>query len=511
MAIFRPNSAGGGDRKGPNEAHYTKDDSNSESTDPSDVLAEREAVWRLDLAVIPIVSLFYFLSFLDRANLGNARVAGLQKGLGLSEFQYSMALTTTYIPYIAAEIPANLFLKKIGPHIILPTIVAIWGIITACQGLVTSYAGLVAARFFLGLVEGGMFPGIVLYLSYFYTRRELQLRIALFFSSASLSGAFSGLLAYGLIRLDGVGGRPGWAWIFIVEGLFTFVCGVLGYFIIPSTPASARFLNSEQKRIIFRRLAQDQPTTMDNEEVFSWSEVLASFKSLHVQLNFVALFMSGTSLYSLAYFQPTIVNSLGYSTSRTQLMSVPPFASAFVVMLATAYLSDRYRARGITACGCAVIALIGFIMFFCSKPNQHKLKYGSLFLSVAGVYSIPPPLSAWQANNSFCHYRKAVSIALGFVATNLGGVLSTWMFPKRDGPEYRMATIINMTFSVGTVVFAILNLCWLRYANVRKKTRRDKLLQNYQLNLADPQISHTENIRAWHELGDQHPDFKYAY
>lgn len=177
--------------------------------------SERRALWKLDLSTIPILAMFYFLSFLDRANLGNARLAGLQTNLHLSDHDYSMALTVTYIPYILSELPANLLLKKLGPNLFLPGIVTIWGLITTMQGFVNSYSGLVAARFFLGLVEGGMFPAIVLYLSFFYTRRELQLRIALFFSAASLSGAFSGLLAYGIIRLDGKGNRPGWAWIFI--------------------------------------------------------------------------------------------------------------------------------------------------------------------------------------------------------------------------------------------------------------------------------------------------------
>ncbi|EGG00864.1 uncharacterized protein MELLADRAFT_92950 [Melampsora larici-populina 98AG31] len=405
-----------------------------------------------------------------------------------------------------AELPANLYLKKIGPHIFLPTIVTIWGIVTTFQGFITSYSGLIATRFFLGLVEGGLFPGIVLYLSTFYTRRELQLRIALFFSAASLSGAFSGLLAYGLICLDGVGGRPGWAWIFIVEGLFTLVCGICGYFIIPATPTATRFLSARQKglivakeillqfRIISRRLARDTPMGAIDEQ-FSWCDVWASLKSPHVLFNSVTLFGSGTALYSLAYFQPTIVNSLGYDSNRAQLMSVPPFAVAFVVMMSTAYVSDLFEARGATTCGAAILGL----------------KYGSLFLSVPGIYSIPPSLAAWLSNNSFGHYRKAVSIAIGFICTNIGGILSTWLFPNSDSPQYRKATIINISFSSIIVVFTLLNMCWLRYANVQKRTKRDQLLDGYQLDTSDASANSEESIRAWKELGDQHPDFIYAY
>lgn len=475
---------------------------------------ERRALWKLDLTIIPIVAMFYFLSFLDRSNLGNARIAGLQKSLHLSDNQYSIALTVTYIPYIMAEIPANLLLKKLGPNYFLPGIVTCWGLITTLQGFVRSYSGLIAVRFFLGLVEGGMFPAIVLYLSFFYTRRELQLRIALFFSSASLSGAFSGLLAYGIIRLDGRGDLAGWSWIFIIEGLFTFLWGVVSFFIFPASIESSKYLNHSEKALLKARLAKDRPMADETLERFSFTEVLASLKSPHVLINCVSLFMSGTVLYSLAYFQPTIVNSLGYSASRSQLMSVPPFVVAFAVMLFTAYISDKYCTRGLVTSGCALMGMIGFILFYVAAPDDTSLKYASLFISLPGVYSTIPPLSAWQSNNSEGHYRRASSIALGFIASNLGGILSTWIFPQSEKPGYRTGTLVGVSFCAGMILTVACNLIWLRTANRYKIVHREKLLKDYPTH-DHSQSLHPENTsvrkKAWADLGDRHPDFKYTY
>lgn len=143
--------------------------------------------------------------------------------------QYLVAITVTYVPYICGELPCNLLLKKLGPQRMIPTMVLLWGI-TCCEpsefrwymhtlkqfislvftGFVNNYSGLLAARFFLGLLESGVFPSLVLYLSMFYRRRELQTRISLFFAAASLSGAFSGLLAAAIVNLDGVAGKEGW-------------------------------------------------------------------------------------------------------------------------------------------------------------------------------------------------------------------------------------------------------------------------------------------------------------
>jgi len=166
------------------------------------------------------------LSFIDRVNIGNARIAGLQTDLNMSNYQYSLVLTITFIPYIIIEIPAGLVLKRVGANILLPTMVTLWGLITTLQGFVTSYSGLLAARFFLGLVEGGLIPGIMLVMSRCYRRDQIQLRLALFFTAASLTGAFSGLLASAIVGMDGIAGHRGWQWIFIlVRGPFIRPCG----------------------------------------------------------------------------------------------------------------------------------------------------------------------------------------------------------------------------------------------------------------------------------------------
>jgi MFS family permease len=127
------------------------------------------------------------LSFIDRVNIGNARIAGLQKDLNMTDFQYSLTLTITFIPYIIVEIPAALMVKRIG-----------------------SYSGLLVARFFLGLVEAGLIPGVVLVMSRLYKRDQIQLRFALFFTAASLTGASSGLLASAILGMDGRAGHKGW-------------------------------------------------------------------------------------------------------------------------------------------------------------------------------------------------------------------------------------------------------------------------------------------------------------
>ncbi|KAG9094830.1 hypothetical protein FS749_011724 [Ceratobasidium sp. UAMH 11750] len=261
---------------------------------------QRRAIWKIDLIVIPLLTMFYLLSFLDRANIGNARVAGLQTDLKMTNKQYSTVLTITYVPYIACELPSNLVLKKIGPHRLLPGIVFLWGLVTALQGLVHNYSGLIATRFFLGLCEGGLLPGIVLYMSAFYRRDQLQLRLALLFSATSLAGAFSGLLAAAIVKLDGRHGRPGWAWIFILEGVFTCVFGLFALVVMPASPHQVRALTKPETEALAEMLRLDGNDTT-NHEPFSWTSVLSAFKAPHVLLLCIPIFFSGVTLFGLAY------------------------------------------------------------------------------------------------------------------------------------------------------------------------------------------------------------------
>ncbi|GAA5974985.1 hypothetical protein JCM5350_004531 [Sporobolomyces pararoseus] len=456
----------------------------------------KAAVRRLDWIVLPLTAAIYLLNFLD----GNAKVAGLQKDLHLTSRQYLICITVTYVPYIVSELPSNLLLKKIGPQILIPTLVTVWGIVSCLTGLVSSFGGLVAARFCLGLCEGGVFPGLVLYLSMFYRRRELQTRISIFFASASISGAFSGLLAAAIINLDGKGGQEGWRWIFYLEGLFTVLFGFALFFLLPGSPSTCRFLTPRQRELVTRRLAVDTPGGQENidDEAFSWKEVKNSLTSPHVLLLGFSMWGLGTSLYALAYFTPTIVSDFKYSVIQTQLLTTPPFFAAFFFTLLTSYYSDKGNGyRGLCTMICSAIGLVGYTMFYCSMRTS--VRYVALVLAVTGVYSAAPALITWMPNNSAGHYRKSTSIAFGFVLTNAGGIASTWLFPSSEAPEYKRASKVLMSMTILMGVFAGINLVYLRWANAQKAIRRQE------------RKGDVDSKESWREEGDRHCDFIYAY
>ncbi|BEJ10861.1 hypothetical protein CspHIS471_0102830 [Cutaneotrichosporon sp. HIS471] len=425
----------------------------------------RKAMFKLDCAFLPAVTLIYFLSFLDRANIGNAKAAGLMTDLKLTNHQYSIALTVTYVPYIVAELPLTLLIRKIGPHILMPALMLAWGIVTTFQGFVTNYAGLLACRFFLGAAEGAILPCCITYLSTFYTRTRLGKRMALFFSATSLAGAFSGLLAAAIVNMDGLGGKRGWAWIFIIEGIITVVYAIACFWILPSDPSAVGYLSPEEKQAVIQALDIDRPPAEVHEELTARS-VIGILGAPQMWLVCGALFCSGTALFSMAYFSPSIVQSLGHKGIMTQLYSVPPYVCSTALSLVVCFYSDKWHLRGPFIIFSAVLSLIGYALYLGSK-NPH-VRYASLFFQVMGAYVSAPLTSTWMPNNLAPFYRRVTGIVCGFIVTNCGGILSTWLFPTTEAPNYKRGTSILLALCVGMGIFSAANMVFLAWKNRKR-------------------------------------------
>ncbi|KAJ5961125.1 uncharacterized protein N7479_008275 [Penicillium vulpinum] len=437
----------------------------------------RKILWKLDIHILPILALLFLMSFLDRTNVGNAKIIGLEADLSITDHQYDIGLAVFYLTYICSELPSNLVLKKASPKIWLPFLTAIWGIITMCLGFVQNFAGFVAVRALLGIAEGGLLPGMVLYLSSFYRRGDLALRIGLFYTAASLSGAFGGLLARGLAEIGPRGGIEGWRWILIIEGLLTFVSGVLSFFVLPNSLESASFLTAEEKEFGGERLRLDKPGSLEGSlapeaEVFKWSEVRRGVLNVQVWLSASAYFAILSGLYSFGLFLPTIIKNLGFAkdANEVQLWSVIPYAVAAVLTVVVAIISDRLRLRGVVMLFTLPIAIIGYAVI--ANIKSPHIQYGMTFLMATGQYASVPCILVWLSNNSAGHYKRATTSAMQLAIANAGGFVATFNYPSRDGPLFHR----GHTIILGLLVFAwfmiLLNVLYC--AKINRDKRKGK-------------------------------------
>lgn len=262
-----------------------------------------------------------------------------------------------------------MLLKKLRPSIWLPAIMVAWGVVMTLMGIVQNYHGLLSARIFLGVAEAGLFPGVVYYNTMWYCRYEVQVRQAIFFSAASIAGAFSGLLAYGISFMDGVGGLAGWRWIFILEGILTTLVAVLAFFTLHDFPETASFLTAEERAFVAFRLKYDgQDAATDNAHRIAqndkrdWKQVKAAFVDWQVWINVVVYWGYVCPLYGISLFLPTIIKELGYKSTTAQLLTVPIYVTASIITILVAWIADKKRHRSSFIVVGLVFQLVGFIM-----------------------------------------------------------------------------------------------------------------------------------------------------
>ncbi|KAI3328862.1 MFS general substrate transporter [Xylariaceae sp. AK1471] len=457
---------------------------------------DRALLWRLDLILIPWLCLLYLLAFLDRTNIGNAKVAGLTKDLHLSTGQYNATLTIFFVSYSIFEPLTNVLLKRLRPSIFIPIIMFFWGASMTGMGFTYNYSGLLAARWFLGLAEAGLFPGVNYYLSCWYKRAEFGTRAAIFFSAAALAGSFGGLLAAAIEKLDGKGGLAGWRWIFILEGLLTIVAAVASFWMVHDFPDEARFLSDDDRNRVIRRLKLDQQSSAEHEE-WSRSYLIAGLKDWKMWLGMVIYMGCDMPLYAFSLFLPTIIQESGWSTSviRTNLLSVPPYAAAAVLTVTIGFVADRTRQRGLCNIIVSSIGIVGFILLIAS--NNPSVKYAATFLGALGIYPCIANTITWVANNTEGVYKRGV--VLGFVIGwgNLNGIVSSNIF--FDSPRYLQGHGVILAYMILFLLGgSILMTTLLRIENKKRRDgKRDYLAEGK---------SEAELDR----MGDGRPDFFYV-
>ncbi|SPO00306.1 related to putative tartrate transporter [Cephalotrichum gorgonifer] len=468
-------------------------------------LDEKKILRKMDIRLIPMLALLYLLSFLDRGNIGNAKIEGLQEDLKMAPDQYNWCLTVFFFTYAAFEVPSNLLLKRLRPSIWLPTIMVAWGVVMTLMGLVKNYHGLLIARIFLGVTEAGLFPGVSYYLTMWYCRHEFQFRQALFFSAASVAGAFSGLLAYAIAKMDGIGGLEGWRWIFILEGIVTVVVAVLAFFILYDFPETASFLTEEERAFVVFRLKYQSATGKGNEgqvrvpeaEEFKWKYVWDAFKDWQIWVNIFVYWGIVCPLYGISLFLPTIIKSLGYSSSTAQLMTIPIYITASILAVISAWASDRVGKRSPFIIPLLGVMVVGFAM--CISSSNPKVVYGGVFISACAIYPSFAGVVTWLANNLSGSYKRSVGMAIQIGVGNLGGAMASNFYRQKDAPRYLMGHGLELGF-VGMGIIAGLVLLF-SYSRINKS--RDKRVADGELDMfTQAELS---------EQGDRAITWRYMY
>lgn len=380
-------------------------------------------------------------------------------------------------------------------------------------GICQNYGGLLACRILLGeyrylynpskslphdigVVEAGLFPGMMTYLTLFYGKREIALRTGYLFSSSAAAGAFGGLLAYGIGFMDGICNLRGWRWIMILEGIPTVLIGIATWFFLADDPDTAYYLNDEEKALVVKLRSRHVGQTPSAQK-FHWADVKDGATDWKIYAFSIGQFGTDTMLYGYSTFLPTIIEGMGsWSTAQVQALTIPCYAVGAIAYLAVAWLSDRFQRRALFVCIFCAISIVGYGILISDTPSGVHY-FGALLIALGLYVAVGLPL-AWLPTNLPRYGKRTFATGLQLTFGNASGVMSPFLYKTNEAPRYVRGNAVTLSMvGFGGVVFGIM---WVYYHVVNRNRARGK---------GDDKIAgmSEEDIQ---EMGEKSPRFVYS-
>lgn len=391
---------------------------------------EAQTIRKLRLRLLPYLFLLYIVSFLDRINIGFAALT-MNRELAISSQQFGLLAGIFFFGYFVFEVPSNLILHRIGARRWIARILVTWGVVAALTGLVENVSQLYLLRFLLGVAEAGFFPGIILYLTYWFRQRDLAHAVALFMTAIAASN-IAGAPLSGLI-LDHVHwlGISSWRWLLALEGLPAILGGILTFWLLPDRPGDAKFLAPEEREWLSAELSREERGKLDAHKI-TVLEALGNRRVWHLTAVYFAM---AVALYAVGIWLPQIVQSFSsyYSNTRIGLLVMLPHLAGLAAMILVSLDSDRTRERRFHSSLPAFVG--GVALLLVGVAGSAWLSLVLLSVVVAGIYSFYGPF--WALPSQFlAGFSAAAGIALVNSVGNLGGFLGPFVMgaiSKRTG------------------------------------------------------------------------------
>ncbi|OBT67986.1 hypothetical protein VE03_01502 [Pseudogymnoascus sp. 23342-1-I1] len=446
---------------------------------------DKSLVLKQDLRIVPLCAGIYLLCYLDRSNIGNAKTLNanvhhdLLSDTGMTSYQFTVALMVFLVAYAVFEVPSNYFLKKFSPSKWIAFLMFSWGAITIGLGGAQSFASVTAVRFLLGVFEAGLFPGLVYYLTFWYRTEERSIRVAFILASATLAGAFGGALAYAIGHMDQASGLSAWRWLFIIEGIPSVLSSVAVFFFLPDYPETVKWLSVEERALAVERLRIEG--SHGHGESLTWAQAKETLTDWRLYAHYMIYFGISVPFSSLSLFTPSITAGLGYANLEAQLMTVSPYAVAYVVTILVSWSADHFNARAMHS---AVFAAIGACAFMASAllpATSYQQRYGCLIVACSGAFSCIPPLLGWLSSNVHSTAAAGLAIALNISFGAPGQITGVWIYTADEAKKgYPTGHWVNagMLFFVAagcvalTLYYRMLNHRILRTGDSSKKLYR---------------------------------------
>ncbi|GJE38843.1 MFS transporter [Methylobacterium persicinum] len=379
---------------------------------------ERATMRRVSWRLVPFICLLYFIAFIDRVNIGFAALT-MNKDLGLTSAVFGFGAGIFFFGYFLFEVPSNIVLDKVGARLWIARVMITWGLISGAFAFVKGEYGFYALRFLLGAAEAGFFPGIILYLTYWFPARYRAGVVSLFMAAAPVSVIIGSPLSSALLGMEGTLGLHGWQWMFIIEAIPATLLGIVVVFYMTDRPEKATWLPEDQRAWLVAEMNEEHA----QKAVVAKHGIMAGMADSRVLALALIYFGTSAGLYTLGIWAPQIIKSFGLSTLVVGFLNGVPPTIAVIAMILWARHSDRTGERTWHVVIACLVAAVGLLL--AGGAASTLAVVAALTLVNCGISAAKPPL--WAMPTTFLSGQAAaVGIAAINSIGNLGGFIGPW-------------------------------------------------------------------------------------
>lgn len=432
-----------------------------------DMEIEKRTLKKITWRIVPFIMILYLIAYIDRVNIGFAALT-MKEDLGFTASVLGFGAGIFFLGYFLFEVPSNVILHKVGARIWIARVMLTWGLIAGGMAFVDSTTSFYVMRFLLGVAEAGFFPGIILYLSYWFPARHRAGVIAMFMAAAPIAVAIGSPISAALLQMDGIWGFAGWQWMFVIEAIPAVILGIVVFFYMTDRPEKAKWLKEDERNWLVKTM-QDEDVGKNSNQHHSILRGLLNPRVLALALVY---FGTSAGLYTLSIWAPQIIKDLGVSSMTVGLVNaIPPIISVVAMVLWSRH-SDRTGERTWHVAIACMLAAVGLVIA-ASTHNMVGLIAALTIINV-GISCSKPPL--WSMPTLFL---SGTAAATGIATINSIGNLGGFAGPVMIGwiKDQTGSYAGGLYFVAGLLVLSTVLTLILSMTN-KPKVNLSKVLEN---------------------------------
>ncbi|RXW22209.1 hypothetical protein EST38_g3632 [Candolleomyces aberdarensis] len=496
--------------------HYWPKDSyeNTHRFDPDarwTYAEERKLVRKIDWKVMLWAAISFSALNLDRGNLSQANTDNFLPDLKMTTNDFNLGNSIFRLAFLSAELPSQIVSKRLGPDVWIPIQMCGWSILTMGQFWLSGRTSFLVCRALLGFMQGGFIPDLILYMSYFYTKNELPLRLSLFWISMHVCTILGSFIAFGVLRMRGVLGREGWRWLFLVEGGITLLVGIATFFKMPPGPTQTRtwfrpkgWFTEREEVIAVSRILRDDPTKSDmhNREALTLRKLWRALCDYDLWPLYIIGLLFGIPAAPPAQYLTLSLRNLGFNTFETNLLTIPSSVATIITMWLIAVVSETVHDRAFVSMT-EDIWCLPFLIALRLLPNSPNpwVFYGLATALLSYPYTHPIQVG-WCSRNAGGVASRTVNASLYNMFVQASGIISSNIYRKDDAPMYRRGN----SWLIGICAFN----CFILYPGVKayyiwRNRSRDQIWD------AMTSEQKSEYLATTKDRGNRRLDFRFAH